>query len=331
MTLLRSLPLLAAAALLVTATLGCASQREIDRYRNQYRTAQEQILDREQQIQDLNAQIDAMRDAKNPSAAMRDELSQLQMSRAELEAELAKLRDQLARAQANTTPIPVELSDELEALALANPDLMSYDKETGMIRFRSDVTFASGKAEVRDTAIPIIEKLAGVLQSPVASEYEVRVVGHTDNVPMRNAQNLRQYGDNWGLSTARAISVMKQFASAGISEDRMSVAGYGEHQPVVANGEKGAEANRRVEVFLVPQMQVSQVGQQPSNPMDGGGSTPGSAPGSSPGSSSGTSREATDAGETGTNGGSTTVQPMEDGGSPILDDEGNPDGPELYK
>ncbi len=271
MTVFRRLPLFGAAALLAVATLGCASQREIDRYRTQYLTAEEQVLNRDQQIADLNAQIEAMRDAKNPSAEMQSRLSELQMTRAELEAELAKLRDQLARARENITPLPVELSDELEALALANPDLMSYDKETGMIRFRSDVTFASGKAEVRDTAIPIIEKLAGVLQSPVASEYEVRVVGHTDNVPMRNAQNLRQYGDNWGLSTARAISVMKQFASAGIGEDRMSVAGYGEHQPVVANGEKGAEANRRVEVFLVPQMQVSQAGQASENPMDGGG------------------------------------------------------------
>ena len=323
MTLPRTLPLLAAAALLTATTLGCASQREIDRYRTQYLTAQEQILDREAQITDLNAQIDAMRDAKNPSAAMRSELDRLQMTRAELEAELAKLRDQLARARENTNPLPVELSDELEALAAANPDLMSYDKATGMIRFRSDVTFASGKAEVRDTAIPIIEKLAGVLESPVASEYEVRVVGHTDNVPMRNAQNLRQYGDNWGLSTARAISVMKQFASAGISEDRMSVAGYGEHQPVVVNGEKGAEANRRVEVFLVPRMQVSQAG-QPNNPMDGG-STPANSPSNTPDPSA---DEASNGDIGGTSGG---IQPMQDGGSPVLDDEGNPDGPELYK
>jgi chemotaxis protein MotB len=105
---------------------------------------------------------------------------------------------------------------------------------------------------VRQDAVPIIEKLAGVLQSPVAQTYEVRVVGHTDDVPMKNAANLRQFGDNWGLSTARAISVMKQFRSAGIPETRMSVAGYGEFQPVAENGAKGAEANRRVEVFLVP-------------------------------------------------------------------------------
>ena len=90
-----------------------------------------------------------------------------------------------------------------------------------------------------------------MLSSPVASEYEVRVVGHTDNVPMRNASNIQRFGDNWGLSTARAVAVMKGFRDAGIPEARMSVAGYGEFRPVEANGPRGSEANRRVEIFLV--------------------------------------------------------------------------------
>ena len=164
--------------------------------------------------------------------------------------EIDRLRDLLERA--GTTPIPVELADELEKLAEANPDLMSYDSATGAIQFRSDVTFALGKADVRSAAVPIINKLAGVLSAPVAAEYEVRVAGHTDDVPMKNAMNRQQYGDNWGLSTARAVAVMKAFAAAGIPEPRMSVAGYGEHRPVEPNGEKGSARNRRVEIYLVP-------------------------------------------------------------------------------
>lgn len=245
------LPALTVAALLLG---GCASSNEIDKYRTQYRVAQEQILDLQNQIEDKNRQLEVMRSAKDPNADLQGRLVSSMDEQARLEAEVARLKDQLARAQSNTNPLPVELQDELERLAQANPDLMSYDKATGMIRFRSDVTFASGQAEVRETAVPIISKLAGVLQSPVAQEYEVRVVGHTDNVPVRNAAVVQRYGDNWGLSTARAISVMKQFKSAGISEDRMSVAGYGEHQPVEANGPQGSEANRRVEVFLVPRV-----------------------------------------------------------------------------
>jgi chemotaxis protein MotB len=239
---------LAAVALLVGP--GCVSQNEVDQYRNQYRVAQEQILDLQAQLEDKDRQVAMLRDAKNPNADLQAQLADALGDRASLEAALAKAKDQLARA--GTTPIPVELADELEALAQANPDLMSYDSETGAIRFRSDVTFGSGKAEVREGAKPIISELAQVLASPAAADYEVRVVGHTDNVPIKNAFVKQQFGDNWGLSVARAISVMQQFRSAGIREQRMSVGGYGEFRPVEENGPRGSEANRRVEIYLVP-------------------------------------------------------------------------------
>lgn len=232
------------------ASTGCVSNNAVDNYREQYRLAHEQILDLQDVIEDKDRQIALLRNAKDPNADLQAQLADALADRASLETALAKAKDQLARA--GTTPIPVELADELEALAKANPDLMSYDSETGAIQFRSDVTFALGKADVREDAVPIINKLAAVLGSPVAAEYEVRVVGHTDNVPMKNASNVQKYGDNWGLSTARAVAVMKGFRDAGIAEKRMSVAGYGEFRPVVENGPRGANENRRVEVYLVP-------------------------------------------------------------------------------
>ena len=245
--------LLAAATLALPALLpltGCQPQGEINQYRTQYRTAQDQILDLQARLSDKDRQISLLQGARNPNVEMQSQLADAQASRTELQAEIDRLRDLLERA--GTTPIPVELADELEKLAEANPDLMSYDSATGAIQFRSDVTFALGKADVRSAAVPIINKLAGVLSAPVAAEYEVRVAGHTDDVPMKNAMNRQQYGDNWGLSTARAVAVMKAFAAAGIPEPRMSVAGYGEHRPVEPNGEKGSTRNRRVEIYLVP-------------------------------------------------------------------------------
>ena len=245
--------LLAAAALALPTLMpltGCQPQGELNQYRTQYRTAQDQILDLQARLADKDRQLEILRGARNPNDELKSELNSAEASRAELQAEILRLQDLVDRA--GSTPIPVELADELEKLAAANPELMSYDSATGAIRFRSDVTFALGKADVRSAAVPIINKLAKVLNAPVADDYEVRVAGHTDNVPMKNALNRQQYGDNWGLSTARAISVMKAFAAAGIPEARMSVAGYGEYRPVEPNGDKGSARNRRVEIYLVP-------------------------------------------------------------------------------
>ncbi|MBB6431552.1 OmpA/MotB family protein [Algisphaera agarilytica] len=238
-----------AIALPALFSIGCVSDSAVANYRAQYRVAQEQILDLQAQLEDKDRQIELLRGAKNPNADLQAQLADALADRAALEAAVAKLKDQLSRA--GTTPIPVELADELARLAEANPDLMSYNEKTGAIRFRSDVTFGSGKAELREQAAPIVERLAQVLSSPVASQYEVRVVGHTDNVPIKNAFVKQQFGDNWGLSTARAVAVMKGFRSAGIPESRMSVAGYGEFRPVEPNGPRGSEANRRVEIYLV--------------------------------------------------------------------------------
>ena len=232
------------------ASTGCVAQREVDQYQNQYRLAQEQIIDLQSVIEDKDAQIRLLQQAKNPNIDLQSQISQLEEERAALQDQVTTLQDQLARA--GSTPIPVELADALEELANDNPDLMSYDSETGAIRFRSDVTFASGSADVRESAKGIITKLADVLSSPSARQYEVRVVGHTDNVPMKNTLNTQRYGDNWGLSTARAVSVMKEFRAAGIREQRMSVGGYGEFRPVEPNGPRGSEANRRVEIYLAP-------------------------------------------------------------------------------
>ncbi|MEM1445372.1 MAG: OmpA family protein [Planctomycetota bacterium] len=240
------------ATLLLTTTLGtgCVSQLEADRARDKARAAEELVLDLQQQLQEKDEALAMLRGRTNPNPAMQERIDALEAQIATLEASLDDARGALRNAAG--APLPAILASELERLAEANPDLMSFDEETGMIRFRSDVTFALGRTDVRDGAQDLLNQLAGVLNSPAAAGYEVRVVGHTDNVPVRNAANVQKYEDNWGMSAFRAISVMRVLNAAGVPSSRMSIAGYGEHQPVVANGQRGAEANRRVEIFLVP-------------------------------------------------------------------------------
>ena len=102
---------------------GCVAQNELDQYRNQYKVQEETILDLQAQLEDKNRQIEILRNAKNPNADLSAQLADALADKTSLEAALAKAKDQLTRA--GTTPIPVELADELEELAKANPDLMS--------------------------------------------------------------------------------------------------------------------------------------------------------------------------------------------------------------
>jgi chemotaxis protein MotB len=79
--------------------------------------------------------------------------------------------------------------------------------------------------------------------------FDIRVEGHTDNVPIHTAR----YPSNWELSMARAVRVVKFFIAAGrISPRRLSAAGYADCRPVMSNDTpEGRARNRRVEIFLI--------------------------------------------------------------------------------
>jgi len=245
---MKALTMALCAAALFLGTTGCVAQREADDLRNLYRKAQGQIIDLQAQLEEKDAQIAALRGASE-DASMADDLARAIAERDKLRAALADAESMLRNM--NVGPLAPELSNALEELAATHPDLMIYDKDRGMVQLRSDLTFALGSATVRPEAASAINRLAGVLKTEAARPYEIRLVGHTDNVPVSNPANVQKYGDNWGLSAFRAIAVMKVFQSAGIAPQRMMVAGKGEFEPAVANGPRGAEGNRRVEIYLV--------------------------------------------------------------------------------
>lgn len=228
---------------------GCVAQREADDLRTLYRKSQEQVLDLQAQLEEANARLAALRAAGEGDVAL---VQQLEDALAALEDAKAQIR-----ALSQQTVLPPELDAALKQLAASNPDIMEYDPDLGMVKFRSDLTFALGSTQVSAPARQTLGSLAGVLKSPAAIPYEVRIVGHTDNVPVENPANRAKFGDNWGLSAFRAIAVKDVLQSAGVQPNRMSVAGYGEYRPIVANGPRGAEANRRVEIYLVPRAAAS--------------------------------------------------------------------------
>ncbi len=78
---------------------------------------------------------------------------------------------------------------------------------------------------------------------------EIRVEGHTDNVPLTANAKFR---DNWELSAARAQNIMKILQeNTGLSENNFAVSGFGEFKPVAGNNTyEGRALNRRVEIYI---------------------------------------------------------------------------------
>ncbi len=114
-----------------------------------------------------------------------------------------------------------------------------------VIRFPSKIAFPAGSGEVNQAFANILDKLAPIIEK---SSGEVRVSGHTDNVPTGGGK----YRSNWDLSAARATSVVHRFIDYNnIPAERFTVQGYGESRPVANNDTPENRAkNRRVEVSI---------------------------------------------------------------------------------
>lgn len=114
-----------------------------------------------------------------------------------------------------------------------------------VLRFAEAITFASGDDRLKDPAVRALHRIADVLRPRAV---DIRVEGHTDDVPIKNGR----FRSNWDLSTARATAVIAELVGPGnIPPARLAAAGYAEYHPVAPNttAEQRAQ-NRRVDLVL---------------------------------------------------------------------------------
>ena len=119
--------------------------------------------------------------------------------------------------------------------------------------FDSEVLFAVGQAELSEAGKAEIAKVAQLLQEvaaviPPEIDWIVRVDGFTDDTPITSGR----FRDNWELSQARALSVVRYMIDAyGFPPERLAATGFGEFQPVDTSDTPEARArNRRIELKL---------------------------------------------------------------------------------
>ena len=108
-----------------------------------------------------------------------------------------------------------------------------------------ELTFASGDDRLTPVGRRFLNRLAAILDS---FRNEVIIEGHSDNSPLPAGS---PWLDNWGLSQARAMSVLRYLNSRGIDLDRLSAAGAGQFRPLADNDTpENRSRNRRVEIII---------------------------------------------------------------------------------
>jgi chemotaxis protein MotB len=114
-----------------------------------------------------------------------------------------------------------------------------------VLRLPEDLLYPSGSDTLKEPAVRALRAIAEKIRD---LNVEVRVEGHTDNVPIHTLR----FRSNWDLSTARATAVIEVLAGDGqIAPSRLAAAGYGEFHPIASNATpEERRANRRVDLVL---------------------------------------------------------------------------------
>jgi chemotaxis protein MotB len=238
-------------------TAGCVSENQYKDLKIQNDAQQRRIKELESQLQTATLELDqAKRQLEATGGRSGIEMNTLQQKVAALEEELARKKALIAAMQTQlmgAVQLPAELSSMLEEWAKGS-DLVTFDPNRGVVKFKSDLLFEKGSDEVAPSAVEAVKTLCKILNTDQAKEFDIIVAGHTDDLPILKPETKAKHPTNWYLSAHRGISVLDLMTNSGIVPERVSVRGFGEFRPIVPNepGKKGNPQNRRVEIYIVP-------------------------------------------------------------------------------
>lgn len=213
--------------------------------------------DRYELIREITALEQAVTSRDLTLRALRDEMLLNDRKLLSLEAERDRLLEEAAKIAAEKKAVVTDLMGTYEELVRKlNEDIREGQIAITQLRGKltlsmaAQVLFNSGSADINKKGRGVLGKVAEALSK--ITDKEIRVEGHTDNVPI-SPRLAMKFPSNWELSSQRAVNVVKYLMEAGIDPGFLSTAAYAEYQPVASNeAPEGRAKNRRIEIVLVP-------------------------------------------------------------------------------
>ena len=173
------------------------------------------------------------------------------------------LKERLARLGENYEGLKKKRKEEVQKMSATYGELiksMKNEIDRGQVTISElkgkltvnlvdAVLFDSGKAEVKDEGLAVLQKVIDILMN--VTDKAIRIEGHTDNVQIVGML-AKKYPTNWELSATRAINVSRFLQLQGLNPANLSAIAYGEYKPVAENDTaEGRAQNRRIEIILV--------------------------------------------------------------------------------
>jgi chemotaxis protein MotB len=240
---------LAAAAL----ATGCVSQGTYDKLEadknQQIAGLLEQRGSLETQVQALQSEKTALERAK---LGIEQDKGSLEQQQADLRRQIEALEQQKAQLESASKQKASQYDSLIqnlnEEVKKGQLQVRQY-KDMLTVDVAEQLLFDSGRADLKESGKAVLKKVGEALKG--YEDKVIRVVGHTDNVPITKGLQKR-FASNWELSVARATTVVRFLQEVGVPPERMIASGRAEYQPIAENDDAdGRRKNRRTEITLV--------------------------------------------------------------------------------
>jgi chemotaxis protein MotB len=199
---------------------------------------------------DKNEQISALQTQATNCETQR---AACEKDKADIAAQKEAVEKSSAHTESQYNAIVGQLADEVQKGELK----VTQYKNMLTVDVAEKIFFSSGSALLKDTGKQVLKKLAGALKD-YPDKY-IRVVGHTDNVPVSKATQAT-FASNWELSAIRATNVVRFLQDSGVPPERLVISARGQYQPIAANDTaEGRQKNRRIEIMLLDKSLVESV------------------------------------------------------------------------
>ncbi len=190
----------------------------------------------------------AVRESEKALAATRSEQTNLQATLQASVERIAELEAAMTEATQKRSGLEEQMRQEVQSRDVTISEL----RGRLTVDILDRVLFPSGESRLKPEGEVILGRVAQVLARFPGRA--LQVVGHTDNVPIRN-RTPDGFTDNWALSAGRAVSAVRFLVDkAGVDPRRLNAVGCGEFHPIAPNdAPEGRARNRRIAIVVLPE------------------------------------------------------------------------------
>jgi chemotaxis protein MotB len=149
-----------------------------------------------------------------------------------------------ASSDSDQKELSEQINEALEQYIQSSKVNVTEDSGGLTIHLLEMLLFETGKADLRPEAQKALDELSVLIRN---LPNEIRVEGHTDNIPIKTSQ----FPSNWHLSMARSLNTAYYMMQRGVNPQKISIGGYSEYKPISPNDTPENRAkNRRVDIVI---------------------------------------------------------------------------------